>query len=265
MRIAVCIKQVPGTTAVEVDSVTGTLKRDGVESKLNPYDLYALEAALMLKEKIASCEVWAFTMGPPQAGAVLEEAFMMGVDEGCLVSDRKFGGADVLATSFALSQALKSKGPFDLIICGRQTTDGDTAQVGSEIAEFLGIPHAASVISIDSVEENALKLTGDFPLYTLSFRLPFPALISVEKTIGEPRLPSYKRKLAMAGKKPFLLTLADMEEKDESFYGQKGSPTRVVRIFPPEHDTKQEFWEGENAGKKLYNHLLEHKFLQEIR
>ena len=265
MRIAVCIKQVPGTTAVEVDPVTGTLKRDGVESKLNPYDLYALEAALMLKEKYANCEVWAFTMGPPQAAAVLEEALMMGVDEVCLVSDRKFGGADVLATSFALSQALETKGAFDLIICGRQTTDGDTAQVGAEIAEFLGIPHAASVIRIDAANEDSLELTGDLPLCTFSFRIPFPALISVEKSIGEPRLPSYKRKLACAGKKPCCLTLADMKEKDESFYGQKGSPTRVVRIFPPEHNTKQEFWEGTDAGEKLYNHLLDNKFLQEIK
>ena len=131
MRTAVCIKQVPGTTAVEVDPVTGTLKRDGVESKLNPYDLYALETALCLKEQLGG-EITAFTMGPPQAADILREAYMMGVDHAVLISDRKFGGADVLATSYTISQAIRARGPFDLIICGRQTTDGDTAQVGAE-------------------------------------------------------------------------------------------------------------------------------------
>ena len=153
MKIAVCHQAVwPGTTAVEVDPVTGTLKRDGVESKLNPYDLYALETALRLKSDCGA-EVTAVTMGPPQAGATLREAYMMGVDHAVLVSDRKFAGADVLATSYALFGALDAAGPFDLIVCGRQTTDGDTAQVGAELAEFFGIPHVANVVALE--EANA--------------------------------------------------------------------------------------------------------------
>ena len=134
MNIIVCIKQVPGTNKVEVDPVTGVLKRSGVDSKMNPYDLYALETALRIKAKVGG-EVKVITMGPPQAKAVIKEAFAMGADDGYLMTDRKFAGADVLATSFTLSQGVKMMGEYDLIICGKQTTDGDTAQVGPEMAE----------------------------------------------------------------------------------------------------------------------------------
>lgn len=130
MNILVCIKQVPGTTKVEVDEKTGVLKRDGVESKMNTYDLYAIETALRIKEKLHG-KVTVLTMGPPQASEIIKEAYMMGVDAGFLLTDRKFAGADVLATSYALSQGMKAIGNFDLIICGKQTTDGDTAQVGA--------------------------------------------------------------------------------------------------------------------------------------
>ena len=135
MEILVCVKQVPGTTQVEVDPVTGVLKRDGVDSKMNPYDLFALETALRIKKE-KGATIKTITMGPPQAKTVIKESFSMGVDEGAIISDRKFGGADVLATSYTLSQGIKKISNPDLIICGKQTTDGDTAQVGSEIAEF---------------------------------------------------------------------------------------------------------------------------------
>lgn len=150
MNIFVCIKQVPSTNKVEVDEKTGVLKRDGVASKMNPYDLYALETALRLKEKHGG-KITVGTMGPPQAQAVVREAYMMGADEGYVFSDRRLGGADVLATSYTLSQAIRSVGDFDLILCGRQTTDGDTAQVGPAIAEHLGIPHAAWVGRLEAV------------------------------------------------------------------------------------------------------------------
>lgn len=144
MNILVCIKQVPGTSKVEVDPVTGVLKRDGIDSKMNPYDLYALETALRIREEKGGT-IKVLSMGPPQALSVIKEAYSMGVDDGVLLSDRKFGGADVLATSYTLSQGVRKMGDFDLIICGKQTTDGDTAQVGAEIAEYLGIPHAANI------------------------------------------------------------------------------------------------------------------------
>lgn len=266
MKIAVCIKQVPGTTSVEVDPVTGTLKRDGVESKLNPYDLYALECALRLKA-IHNAEVTAFTMGPPQAEEILREAYMMGADHAVLISDRRFGGADVLATSYALSQAIAAAGPFDLVICGRQTTDGDTAQVGAEIAEFLNIPHAASVVEISASSETLLTLVCELPLQKMTLKIPYPALIAVEKTTGEPRLPSYKLKCATKDRKIRLMTLDDMADTDPANYGQSGSPTRVVRIFPPESNSSRESWEGTNAelGKRLADYLYEHKFLQQSR
>ena len=139
MDIFVCIKQVPATTQVQVDEKTGVLKRSGVASKMNPYDLYALETALRLREKHGGT-VTVGTMGPPQAQDIIREAYMMGADRGYVFSDRRLGGADVLATSYTLSQAIRSTGNYDLILCGKQTTDGDTAQVGPAIAEHMGIP-----------------------------------------------------------------------------------------------------------------------------
>ena len=136
MKILVCIKQVPESNKVEVDPVTGVLKRDGAASKMNPYDLYALETAFRIREEVGG-SVHVISMGPPQAQQVIREAFAMGADGGTLLSDRKFGGADVLATSYTLAQGIKSCGDFDLILCGKQTTDGDTAQVGPEISEWL--------------------------------------------------------------------------------------------------------------------------------
>ena len=136
MNILVCIKQVPASSKVEVDPQTGVLKRAGVESKMNPYDLYALETALRLREEHGG-SVTVLSMGPPQAQAVIREAFAMGADAGVLLSDRRFGGADVLATSYTLAQGVRRAGRFDLLICGKQTTDGDTAQVGPEIAESV--------------------------------------------------------------------------------------------------------------------------------
>ena len=266
MKTAVCIKQVPGTSQVEIDPVTGVLKRDGVESKMNPYDLYALETALHLKQQYGG-EITVITMGPPQAQAVIREAFMMGVDHGVLLSDRRFGGADVLATSYTLSQGLQAAGPFDLIICGKQTTDGDTAQVGAELAEFLKIPHVTNVCKVHGIEAETLEADLDQPLSIATAKIPFPCLITVEKGIFEPRLPSYKLKLATADRKIKLLSLKDLPDKEESRYGQTGSPTRVVRIFPPEHNVQQDRWEGKSSevASLLADFLEQNKFLEAVR
>ena len=147
MNILVCIKQVPGSTQVQVDPVTGVLKRDGVAGKMNPYDLYGLETALSLCERYGG-EVETITMGPPQAKAIIVESICMGAKRGTVLSDRKFAGADVLATAYTLSQGIRRAGSFDLIVCGKQTTDGDTAQVGAEVAEYLGIPNVSNVLSV---------------------------------------------------------------------------------------------------------------------
>ena len=139
MKILVCVKQVPGSNNVEVDPVTGVLKRSGIPSKINPYDLYAIETALSLAERFGGT-VESLTMGPPQAKSVIQETVCMGVQKGTVLTDRKFAGADVLATAYTISQGIRKCGEYDLIICGKQTTDGDTAQVGAEVAEYLGLP-----------------------------------------------------------------------------------------------------------------------------
>jgi len=253
MEIIVCIKQVPGTSKVEVDPVTGVLKRDGVDSKMNPYDLYALETALRMKEEKGG-KVSVISMGPPQAMAVIKEAYMMGADEGALISDRKFGGADVLATSYTISQGVRKMGSPDVIICGKQTTDGDTAQVGPEMAEYLGIPHVANVRKIVELKEASIVVEMDMQDTVEVAEIKYPCLITVEKDIFEPRLPSYKKKLATKDKEIKVISLKDLEDQDEKKYGLSGSPTQVERIFPPEVNNDRETWTGnseELSGKML--------------
>ena len=213
MKIMVCIKQVPGTSKVEVDEKTGVLKRDGVDSKMNPYDLYALETALRIKEKKGG-HIKVISMGPPQAKAVIKEAYSMGADEGTLVSDRKFAGADVLATSYTLSQGVKKCGDFDIILCGKQTTDGDTAQVGPEMAEYLGIPHVANVRRILDVNDDFIKVEMDMPNTIEVLEVKYPCLLTVDKDIFQPRLPSYKKKLETDEREINVISLNDFEDKD---------------------------------------------------
>lgn len=262
MNICLCIKQVPGTSQVEVDPVTGVLKRDLVAGKLNPYDLYAIETAMRLKEE-EGADVCAITMGPGQASAVLMEAMYMGADEGVLISDRKFAGADVLATSYTLSQGIRKAGDFDLILCGKQTTDGDTAQVGAEIAEFLGIPHANNVLSIERAAKDSVTVRINLESHIATQRMTLPCLLCMDSEVNTPRLPSYKRKKELAGKQVRTLTLADLEDKEERHYGLAGSPTQVERIFPPEKNAGREVLEGEEdklAGE-LADILHERKFI----
>ncbi len=233
MNIALCIKQVPGTTKVDIDEQTGVLKRDGVDSKMNPYDLFAIETAVRLREAHGGT-VTALTMGPMQAQEIIKEAFAMGVDSGAILSDRAFAGSDVLATSRALSEALKSFGSFDLIICGKQTTDGDTAQVGPEIAEFLNIPHVANVTQIIDVTDTYVRLEMDLGNSVDIQDVSLPCLITVEKDIYVPRLPSYRLKVASAERAIRVITLKDLPNADKTLFGLNGSPTQVEKIFPPD-------------------------------
>lgn len=262
MNILVCIKQVPGTNKVEVDPVTGVLKRNGVESKMNPYDLYAIETALRIREKTGGT-ITVITMGPPQSAAVLREAFAMGVDHGALISDRKFGGADVLATSYTISQGVKLLGNFDLILCGKQTTDGDTAQVGPEISEYLNIPSVSNVSRIVEVQDDGLVIAMDMTTDIEVVKIKFPCLLSVDKDIFMPRLPSYIKKQATKDREIKVITLNDLEDKDEKHYGLNGSPTQVERIFPPDANTHQEIWNGSSMEltDQLYKKLRELKFV----
>lgn len=262
MDILVCIKQVPGTSKVEVDPVTGVLKRDGVDSKMNPYDLYALETALRMKERQGGL-VKVICMGPPQAQEVIREAYMMGADEGALITDRRFGGADVLATSYTISQGVRKMGNFDMILCGKQTTDGDTAQVGPEMAEYLGIPHIANVLKIIELKEKSVVVEMDMPNTVEIAEIKFPCLLTVEKDIYQPRLPSYKKKLATKDREIKMITLDNFEDRDENRYGLNGSPTQVERIFPPSANDHREMWTGDekDTSLKIANKLKELKFV----
>ncbi len=262
MDIIVCIKQVPGTNKVDIDPVTGTLKRDGVSSKMNPYDLFALECALALKEKNGGT-VRTLSMGPPQAKAVLEESLWMGADGGMLLSDRAFGGADVLATSYCLSLGVQKIGRFDLILAGKQTTDGDTAQVGPELAERLGIEHAANVLRIDEIDETSVTVTLDLDGAEQTQRMLFPCLLTVEKDMNTPRLPSYLKKKATKEEEITVCSLADFPDADRNMLGLKGSPTQVERIFPPEVRSGQTKLEGtsDELSEQLYTMLANEKFI----
>jgi len=262
MDILVCIKQVPGTAKVEVDPVTGVLKRDGVDSKMNPFDLYALETALRIKEEQGGI-IKVISMGPPQAKDVIREAYMMGADEGVLLSGRKFAGSDVLATSYTISQGVRKMGKFDLILCGKQTTDGDTAQVGAEMAEYLGIPHIANVLKIVEIKEKSVIVEMDMPNTIEVAEVKFPCLLTVEKDIYQPRLPSYKEKLITKDREIKIITLNDFDDKDEKKYGLSGSPTQVERIFPPSVNNDRETWtgSGEQLSFKIATKLKQLKFV----
>lgn len=259
MEILVCIKQVPSSNKVEVDSKTGVLKRNSAEAKMNPYDLFALETGLRLREKYGG-SLSVLTMGPPQASAILYEAFAMGADRGGLITDRKFGGADVLATSYTLSQGIKKFGKFDIIICGLQTTDGDTAQVGPEVSEMLGIPCVCNVRAINKADDSHIIVDMEMSEDIEKLKIPFPCLITVQKDIYEPRLPSYKKQKATANREISRYTLTDMEDKNEKHYGLDGSPTCVQRIFPPTSNKVQETWTGEDLSGRIYSALKKMKF-----
>ena len=263
MKCLVCIKQVPDTSNVEVDPVTGVLKRDGIDSKLNPYDLFALEFALeLVKESGGSVDV--ITMGPPQAKEALVEAICMGADKGGLLSDRKFAGADVVATSYTLSQGIRMMGDdYDLIFCGKQTTDGDTAQVGPETAEFLGIPHAANVQKIFRIGDGKIQIQMNMDRFEQIQEMQLPCLITVEKDVNTPRLPSYKRKKMVKDSDIRIFTLKDLKDTDASHYGLSGSPTQVERIFPPEKNEFKEIFEGSKneLSDKIFEVLVQRKFV----
>ena len=235
MNICVCIKQVPASSNVKINPDTGTLVRDGDNTKINPYDLYAIELALKVKE-IRESNVKAITMGPPAATAILEEALYMGCDESYLLTDRKFAGADVVATAYTIAQGVKKTGDFDLVICGKQTTDGDTAQVGAELAHFLGIPYVCYVDQVLEVKEKSIVVRANYDKMFQTLEIAFPCLITVEKNSDSPRLPSYKRSIQFKDYQIEQITFDKLTDKDESKYGLKGSPTQVERMFNPEND-----------------------------
>lgn len=231
MNIIVCIKQVPETTEVRINPQTNTLIREGVKSIINPFDMYAIEEAVRLKEKFGG-KATVITMGPPQAEAALKEAISIGIDEGVLVSDRDFAGSDTWATSYILAGAINKLGAFDLIICGKQASDGDTAQVGPGIATHLDIPQVTYVKKIEEVKDKIIRVERMMEEGYEIIEVPTPCLFTVVKEINEPRIPSLKGMMRAKSAKITLLTQKELNFDSQSI-GLCGSPTQVVKIFTP--------------------------------
>ena len=233
MKILVCVKQVPDTTEVRIDRETKTLQRQDVPSILNPFDRHALEEALRVKERCGGT-VSVLTMGPLQAQEVLKECLALGADEAVLVSDKAFAGANTLATSRTLAAAIAKLQPAELIFCGKQAIDGDTAQVGPELAEHLNMAQITCVSKLEVFPaERRLIAEREVEDGHEVLELSFPAVLTVSKSLNEPRYPSIKGRLRANKTSIPILTLADLGLQAEET-GLQGSPTRVVRIFAPE-------------------------------
>ncbi|MBU1121732.1 MAG: electron transfer flavoprotein subunit beta/FixA family protein [Candidatus Omnitrophota bacterium] len=257
MNIIVCIKQVPDTTDVKIDPKTNTLIREGVAAVINPFDMYAIEEALRIKERFGG-KVTAITMGPAQAQDVLKEAISLGVDEGIHLSDRAFAGSDTWSTSLILAKALEKISDFDLVICGKQASDGDTAQVGPGIAAHLNLPQATYVRKIDTVHIDTTPrvivverlLEEGYEL----LELQLPALLTVVKEINEPRMPSLKGKMRARGTKIPVWTNSDLNIAEDQI-GLNGSPTQVLKIFTPPQKEGGKLFKGE--PQEVVSQLIE--------
>jgi len=241
MTIVVCVKQVPDTAEVKINPETGTLIREGVPGIINPFDMHALEAGLQIKDRVKGTVI-VLTMGPPQAETALRDAVSMGADNGILLSDKAFAGSDTWATSFTLSKAIQKIGA-DIIICGKQAIDGDTAQVGPETAEFLNIPHISYVRKIEEITGTSIRVQRLMDDGYDVIESPFPVLLTVVKELNEPRLPSLKGKMTAKKAEIKKWGRADITA-DEDDIGLKGSPTQVKNIFTPEARSGRKILEG---------------------
>ncbi|MBC8384414.1 MAG: electron transfer flavoprotein subunit beta/FixA family protein [Candidatus Cloacimonetes bacterium] len=257
MNIIVCVKQVPDTTDIKIDPKTHTLIRENVESIINPFDLFAVEEALRLKEKFGG-KITALSMGPPQAEKALREVVSLGVDEIILLTDRKFAGADTWATSLSLAVAIKKISDYDLLIFGQMAIDGDTAQVGPGVAAHLKIPQTCFVKKIESIENGKIIVQRLMEDGYDRIEMKLPAAVTVVKEINVPRLPSLRGKRNAKKAELTIWTAADLG-LDEREIGLNGSPTQVVNIFSPEHrkDGKKYELPSEELVEILYKKLKE--------
>ena len=231
MHIVVCIKQVPDTHEVKLDPKTNTLMREGVAAIVNPFDMYAIEEALRLRDRLGG-SVTALTMGPPQAEAALREAIAMGVNAGVLVSDVAFAGSDTWATSYTLAQAIRKLEKADLILFGKQASDGDTAQVGPGVAAQLDLPQITYVRKIEEINESSIVAERLLETGYEAIESSLPCILTVVKEINEPRLPSLKGKMAARKAEITKWSAVDIGAEPEKT-GLMGSPTKVVKIFTP--------------------------------
>ncbi len=261
MNTIVCIKQVPETTEVEFDEETGTLKREGIAAIVNPFDEYAVEEGLRLRERYGG-EVKVLSMGPPQAEAALRDTMALGCDEAWLATDRAFAGADTWATSYTLGLCIEKMSPYDLVICGLKTTDGDTGQVGPELAQHLGVPHVCYVNKILKVSEGKIRLTRLLDDGVETLEAPLPLVISVSKDINQPRLATLRGRLQARKAEIQKISSKDLNV-DPSKLGLDGSPTRVVKIFTPTPPADGEVFEGtpDELAEKIFEKLQECKVI----
>ncbi|OGV61856.1 MAG: electron transfer flavoprotein subunit beta [Lentisphaerae bacterium RIFOXYB12_FULL_65_16] len=247
MLVVACIKQVPDTTQVKIDPVTNTLVREGVPFIINPFDIHALEEALRIRDRFG-CRVTAISMGPPNAEATLRKALSLGVDEAILVSDRCFGGADTLATSNVLAEAIRrlvKREDVGLVICGKQTIDGDTAQVGPGIATRLGFAQLTLVDRIEHFdpEKRVIRVRRKLEGRHEIVEAPLPALITVVRELNRPRYPTVPMRL-QALETQITVWRNQNLELDENTIGLKGSPTCVNRIFSPQREKGEILGDG---------------------
>ncbi len=261
MNIIVCLKQVHGTTKLEINPETNTLVREGIQNITNPLDTYALEEGVRLRERFGG-KVTALSMGPPQAEQMLREAISAGVDEAVLLSDPAFAGADTLATAYTLAKALEKVKDYDLIICGRQTVDGDTGQVGPELAEMLNLPFMAYVSKIEEIAGSRMRLQRLIEEGHEVMETPLPAVISVVKEINVPRLPSL-RGIVRAKKMAIPVWSSAELGVDKATVGLAGSATRVIKVFFPQRVRHGEILQGEleNQIGTLIEKLREAKLI----
>jgi len=260
MLVVTCIKQVPDTTQVKVDPNTGTLIREGVPFIINPFDTHALEESLRLKDKYGF-RVAVISMGPPNTEVTLKKALALGADEAILLSDRAFGGADTLATSLVLAEAIKrlrQKEELAVVICGRQTIDGDTAQVGPGIATRLGYPQLTLVDRIENVDLQAKKVRVSRRLEGRHeiVEAPLPAMIAVLREINRPRYPTVPMRL-MAEEAPVTLWNNKVMGLRDDTIGLKGSATQVRRIFSPQRAKGEILGNGANDPREAANLLVD--------
>jgi electron transfer flavoprotein beta subunit len=244
VKVIVCIKQVPDTTNVRINPETNTLMREGVESIINPFDMYALEEGLRIKEKHGG-SVTVLSMGPPQVESALREAVSLGVDKAVLLTDRAFAGADTLATGYTLAAGINQLDGADIILMGKQAMDGDTGQVGPGVAENLSIPHITDIRKIESIDDSG-NIIVERLLEDGYVRLKthLPVVLTVVKEINEPRLPSLKGKIAARKAEIHKLVNADLDS-DADRIGLNGSPTQVIKIFTPPKPTGGKILQGE--------------------
>ncbi|MGL4392031.1 MAG: electron transfer flavoprotein subunit beta/FixA family protein [Fusobacteriaceae bacterium] len=245
MNIAVCIKQVPASNEIKMNSETGFLMRESGGTKINPYDLEVIEVALQLKEKFFG-NITVITMGPPSAKDVIYFAYSMGVERGILLSDPKFAGADTYSTAYTLNKCIEELKGFDIVFCGEQTTDGDTGQVGPSLAEHLGIPHLTKVVCIEDVLKDTLIATQELGNKKVKIEIKLPCVIILKNNTYNPRLPSLKLKLYAKKKEVEIINYSKLEKNlDINKIGFKGSPTKVQKIFLPKKTHKKDMLSGD--------------------